>query len=48
MDSTLRGIPDLSFRIVRDKVDPDAVHKAFLGLKEYYDGCSDDMPGVRR
>jgi len=32
--------------IIRDRCDPDAVHKAFLDLDEYRDGCSDDMPGV--
>lgn len=30
--------------IVRDRVDPDAVHRALSGLKEYCNGCSDDMP----
>lgn len=34
--------------IVRDGVNPDAVHKAFLGIEEYLDGCSDDMPRTRR
>ena len=32
--------------IIRDKVEPQAVHKALLDLDEYLDGCSDDMPGV--
>lgn len=31
--------------IVRDKCDPMAVHNAMLGLEEYRDGCSYDMPG---
>ena len=30
--------------IVRDKCDPMAVHRALLGLAEYRDGCSRDMP----
>lgn len=30
--------------IVRDKCDPMAVHRALLGLDEYVDGCSVDMP----
>ena len=34
--------------IVRDGVPPQAVHEALLGLEEYRDGCSDDMPGVDR
>lgn len=29
--------------IVRDKVDPDAVHKEFLNIDEYVDGLADDM-----
>ena len=32
--------------IVRDGCAPSAVHAAFLGLDEYLDGCSSDMPGV--
>jgi len=32
--------------IIRDKVDPMAVHNAMLVLDEYVDGCSDDMPGI--
>lgn len=32
--------------IIRDKVDPMAVHNALLDLDEYLDGCADDMPGV--
>ena len=32
--------------IIRDKCNPDAVHKALLGLEEYRDGCSNDMPGI--
>jgi len=31
--------------IVRDRCDPQAVHRALLGLDEYRSGCSDDMPG---
>lgn len=34
--------------IVRDGCDPGAVHQALLGLEEYEDGCSDDMPGIKR
>ena len=34
--------------IVRDKCDPEAVHKALLNLEEYHDGLSDDFPGVYR
>ena len=30
--------------IVRDRVEPMAVHRAFLGLEEYVDGLSADMP----
>ena len=30
--------------IVRDKCDPMAVHKAFLGLREYRETCALDMP----
>lgn len=30
--------------IIRDKCDPTAVHRALLGLREYRDGLSDDMP----
>lgn len=32
--------------IIRDKVDPMAVHRELLKLAEYRDGCSDDMPGM--
>lgn len=32
--------------IVRDHVDPQALHVALLGLDEYRSGCSDDMPGM--
>ena len=31
--------------IIRDKVDPVAVHNALLELDEYRDGLSSDMPG---
>ena len=31
--------------IIRDRVDPDAVHRAFCGIVEYHDGLSADMPG---
>jgi hypothetical protein len=31
--------------IVRDKCDPMAVHRAFLGLREYRLTCAEDMPG---
>lgn len=34
--------------IIRDKVDPMALHQALLGLPEYRDGCADDMPGLVR
>lgn len=34
--------------IVRDGIDPEVVHQALLGLEEYRDGCSDDMPGINR
>jgi len=30
--------------IVRDECDPASVHYALLGLEEYRDGCSADMP----
>ena len=29
--------------IVRDRCDPDAVHKALLNLEEYQDGLADDL-----
>jgi hypothetical protein len=32
--------------IIRDRCCPDAVHKALLGVAEYRDGLSDDMPGL--
>jgi len=32
--------------IVRDGVDPTALHSVLLNLEEYLDGCSLDMPGV--
>ena len=34
--------------IMRDSVPAQAVHEVLLGLTEYRDGCSDDMPGVVR
>jgi hypothetical protein len=34
--------------IVRDGCDPQKVHQALLGLEEYLDACSDDMPGVAK
>lgn len=34
--------------IVRDKVDPMAVHNALLKLEEYQHGCACDMPGIER
>lgn len=34
--------------VIRDECDPQAVHRALLGLEEYRDGLSDDMPGVNR
>ena len=33
--------------IIRDKVDPTAVHNAMLELDEYQDGIALDMPGKR-
>jgi hypothetical protein len=39
---------DAMHLIVRDKVDPIAVHNAMLSIDEYRDGCSDDMPGIHR
>jgi len=33
--------------IVRDGVDPMALHKALLGLDEYRDGCAADVPGMK-
>lgn len=32
--------------IVRDNCDPQAVHRALLGVAEYRDGCAVDMPGI--
>lgn len=32
--------------IIRDGCDPQAVHRALLGLEEYRDGCARDMPGL--
>lgn len=32
--------------IVRDGCDPQAVHRALLGVTEYADGCAPDMPGA--
>ena len=34
--------------IVRDRCDPQAVHRALLALEEYRDGCASDMPGNPR
>jgi len=34
--------------IVRDKVDPMAVHEALMQLEEYRDGCAPDMPGMAK
>ncbi len=34
--------------IVRDGIDPNKLHKVLLGLEEYRDGCSSDMPGMNR
>ena len=34
--------------IVRDGLDPQTVHTALLGVDEYRDACSDDMPGVAK
>lgn len=30
--------------IIRDRVDPMAVHRALLGLREYVDGLAPDVP----
>jgi hypothetical protein len=32
--------------IVRDGVDPVALHRTLLALDEYRDGCAPDMPGM--
>ena len=32
--------------VVRDGVDPQAVHRALLELDEYRDGCANDMRGA--
>jgi len=32
--------------IVRDHVNPIAVHQALLGLDEYRKDCAEDMPGI--
>ena len=34
--------------IVRDGMPPGLVHGVLLGLEEYRNGCSNDMPGVAR
>lgn len=34
--------------IIRDKVDPMAVHKALMQLEEYRAGCAPDMPGMAK
>lgn len=34
--------------IVRDKCDPQAVHKALMGLDEYRDGLPEEMLGMER
>lgn len=34
--------------IVRDRVNPMAVHWAFMDIDEYQDGCADDMPHLMR
>ena len=57
-DSRYRGLSALRTKlivyieaihlIVRDKVDPKSVHKAFLAIDEYVDGLADDVEGVNR
>jgi len=32
--------------VVRDGIDPQKLHAVLLGLDEYRDACSDDMPGM--
>jgi hypothetical protein len=32
--------------IIRDGMDPQQVHEAFLDLREYVDALADDVPGV--
>ncbi|HEU0198549.1 MAG TPA: hypothetical protein VFQ88_15225 [Nevskiaceae bacterium] len=32
--------------VVRDRMDPMAMHRVLLGLDEYRDGCAADMPGM--
>jgi hypothetical protein len=44
----LMSFIDAMHVIIRDKVDPLAVHMAMLAVDEYRDGCSDDMPGIER
>ena len=34
--------------IVRDGIDPQRLHQVLLGLEEYRDSCSDDMPGIAK
>ncbi|MFZ4539414.1 hypothetical protein [Propionivibrio sp.] len=34
--------------IVRDGIDPQKLHTVLLGLEEYRDSCSDDMPGIAK
>jgi hypothetical protein len=34
--------------IVRDKCDPEVVHRVLSELEEYQDGCADDMPGIAK
>jgi hypothetical protein len=39
---------DAIHMIVRDRVDPMAVHLAMINIDEYADGCSDDMPRISK
>ena len=34
--------------IVRDGIEPKKLHAVLLGLEEYRDGCSPDMPRARK
>lgn len=34
--------------IVRDKCNPEVVHRVLSELNEYQDGCSDDMPDIAK
>jgi len=34
--------------IVRDKCDPEVVHRVLSELEEYQDGCAEDMPDIAK